>query len=356
MQTALQHTNQFLTQLNKLVDWDEYLDKLINLYKGKAEFGRPIYKPTLVLKMLFLSYLFNVSEREIERTVNDSISMKDFLGLALDEHAPDHSLLTKFKDRIMHNDSVEILHDMFDDIISLAMAAGIDLGHTQVIDSTHTIANVNRKKDKQRQNEGKKPRDPGARTGVKRTDEVKTITGEKVKVPFYVYGYKTHTSVSAKSNLFTALAVTAANAFDGHYFERLMKKDLALDVAIPGKTIYTADKAYDDGENHAWLFSYQLKNAICLKGSPQEIAEKRTVFYHQLTGQQEYDKGKSQRYIVERAYADTKSHHGFDRCRYLGKLKMEMQAYLTSIVHNLKILVTELTGAKLRCQSFPHVF
>jgi len=65
--SALQHTNRFLKELDKYFNFEEmWNEKLIKVYKGKAELGRPAYKPALILKLLFLSYLFNTSERDYE--------------------------------------------------------------------------------------------------------------------------------------------------------------------------------------------------------------------------------------------------------------------------------------------------
>lgn len=43
----------------------------------------------------------NESEYLMEVVANDSLSIKWFLGLAVDEAAPDHSTLTKFKSRLI---------------------------------------------------------------------------------------------------------------------------------------------------------------------------------------------------------------------------------------------------------------
>jgi transposase len=207
MNTALANTNPFLIRLDKEVNFEEmWHEKLLKTYKGEAEMGQPPYRPELMLKMLFLAYLFNVSEREIERTVNDSISMKAFLRMALEEKAPDHSSLTYFKNRILANDErkdTNLFKELFDDIILLAQRKGIDLKYTQVIDSTHTVADVNTKKDKQRQKplsedgEGKPPRDPDARWGVKKIKKVKTVNGERVEIKDSYFGYKSHFSGNA---------------------------------------------------------------------------------------------------------------------------------------------------------------
>jgi transposase len=205
LEEAIKHGNQFLSKLDSEINFvDLWQEKLLETYKGGAELGAPPYNPIIVFKMLFLSYLFDNSEREIERVVNDSISMKQFLGLGLMDPAPDHSTLTKFKNRILNynllNDR-DLLKEVFDEIIILAQERGVDLGHTLAIDSTHTIANVNTDKEKKRtkkltdNGDGKPPRDSDAKWGVKKSETRKTTEGKKVKVNHFYCGYKSHTEV-----------------------------------------------------------------------------------------------------------------------------------------------------------------
>jgi transposase len=88
--------DHFLRQLDALIPWPRFTRKLVRLYRGKARQGRPPYDPAVILKMLLVSYLYDLSERQTEVVANDSLSIKWFLGLAVDEPAPDHSTLTKF--------------------------------------------------------------------------------------------------------------------------------------------------------------------------------------------------------------------------------------------------------------------
>jgi len=173
IQEALSHTNQFLKKLDEQISFEKlWNEKLLEAYKGKATLGAPAYKPIIMFKMVFLAYLFNLKEREIERTINDSISMKEFLGLALNEAAPDHSSLTYFKNRILaHNTfrNKDILKEIFDEIIILAQKKGIDLGYNQIIDSTHTVADVNSRKENKRT----KPKDKGGQGKSKRDKDAK---------------------------------------------------------------------------------------------------------------------------------------------------------------------------------------
>jgi len=308
--------------------------------------------------MLFLAYLFGTSEREIERIINDSISMKVFLGIAFDEAAPDHSTLTKFKNRILDFDKrneSNLLKEFFDEIIILAQEKGVDLGFTQSIDSTHTIANVNNSKERERTKriskggKGQKPRDPDAKYGVKKTKKVKTTKGEIVKIIEGYVGYKSHLSVSADTNLITSYLTTTMANYDGHFLEPLMKDDLKKGVAKHGETTYTADRGYDDGENHAWLQKEKLKDAICLKNVKEWTKDGNPVVRWTMhTSQEEFDNGRKKRFTVERVNASGKKDHLLGRARYLGLKKMALQTSLTALAHNLKTLVKLWTGVPLR--------
>jgi IS5 family transposase len=356
IQGALAHSNRFLEKLDREVDFEKlWHEKLLQTYKGGAEIGQPPYRPSQVLKMLFLAYLFGTSEREIERIINDSISMKAFLHISLDEAAPDHSTLTKFKNRILNFDQryeKNLLKEFFDEIILLAQERGVDLGFTQSIDSTHTIDNVNNSKERERTKkiseggQGKKPRDPDSKYGVKKTKKVKTVKGDRVEIPEGYVGYKSHLSVSADTNLITSYLVTTMAAYDGHYFEPLMQDDLQKGVAKGEKTTYGADRSYDDGENHAWLEAKELKDAICLKGF--KPGEKPVARWTKLTTQEEFDSGRKKRYTVERVNGSLKKDHRLGRARYLGLKKMAIQTCLTALAHNLKTLVKLWTGIPLR--------
>ena len=53
----------FLRKLDEVIDWERFTQKLLKYYKGKGEIGQAPYNPTLMLKMLLLSYLYDISGR-----------------------------------------------------------------------------------------------------------------------------------------------------------------------------------------------------------------------------------------------------------------------------------------------------
>ena len=69
--------DHFLVKLNEVVPWQRITYKLGKYYRGKAKEGRPPYDLALLLKMLLVSYLYDISERQTEEVAN--------LNLAVDE-------------------------------------------------------------------------------------------------------------------------------------------------------------------------------------------------------------------------------------------------------------------------------
>lgn len=114
-----------LRTLQHAVEWDAFADRLISLYKGKARVGRPPYDPAILLKMLVLADLYELSDRATQTYVNDSLSAKWFLGLAVDEPAPSHSTLTAFRKRIARRGGPRFLERLLDQIAEQAARAGV---------------------------------------------------------------------------------------------------------------------------------------------------------------------------------------------------------------------------------------
>jgi IS5 family transposase len=213
-----------------------------------------------------------------------------------------------------------------------------------VIDSTHSVADVNVRKDKRRQDKGKPPRDGSARWGVKRS--YKVGKGKKrTEKTVYFYGYKAHASLNAHSGLITSLVHTAGNAHDGHQLPRLLDKDLAQ--RLPVQTV-AADRGYDDSDNHYLLWSKGMHSAISLNDYRTEKKDSSKAIWLQLQETGAYQKGRRERYKIERKFGEAKQQHGLARCRYVGLLRYAIQSFLTALALNLKRLVLLLTGAPFK--------
>ena len=338
----------FLRQLNHLIDWERFTRRLLKLYKGGGMVGRPPFDPALVLKMELIAYLYNLTERQVEVYINENLPAKYFVGLSVDQSAPDHSTLTVFRERLVKRGRQKVFDDMLGEIVQIALRSGIRFGAIQIVDSVHSIANVNTDKDQKRQGKGKGPRDPDAGWGVKRTRKVQTEKGKKEEQVQYFYGYKAHVSLNAENGLITSLETSSGQAYDGHHFTSLVDHDLEQQLPVE---IYTADKAYDDGENHYNLEVRGLHSAIRLKKTRTNKKDDAKMVWLDLYQTPQYQQGLKERYKIERKFGEAKQGHGFGRCRYLGRLGFSVQAFFTAIMLNLKRLVKLLTGVGLKTQT-----
>ncbi|MFN2304122.1 MAG: transposase [Anaerolineales bacterium] len=337
--------DHFLRLLNQLIEWDRFTDRLLELYGGGAEYGRPPFNPTQILKMCLLVYFYNLSERQIEVFVNENIPAKYFVGLGLDQRAPDHSTLSVFRTRLIKEGNLDIFENLLAEIIGIALQSGIKFGPIQVIDSVHSQANVNTSKDQGRKGGSQGPRDPDAKWGVKGKQTFKNQQGKDVHQIKYFYGYKGHVSMNAENNLITSLEVTSGEAYDGHHFCSLVDKDLAQHIPVD---TYTADRGYDDGNNHFYLETQNLNSAICLKNPRTKKKDHNKQIWLDLVQTSAYKTGCKERYKIERKFGEAKKEHGLGRCRYLSLLGFGVQAYFTAIVLNLKRIVKILTGVGLK--------
>jgi IS5 family transposase len=301
----------------------------------------------MILKMELIAYLYKLTERQVEVHVNENMPAKYFVGLAADQSAPDHSTLTVFRERLVKRGKQEVFEELLQEIVQIALHKGIRFGAIQIVDSVHCIANVNTDKDQNRQGKGKGPRDPDARWGVKHSRKVKTEDGKEEKQIEYFYGYKAHVSLNAENGLITSLETTSGEAPDGHHFISLVDHD--LEQVLPVET-YTADKAYDDGENHYNLEVRGLHSAIRLKRTRIGKKDDAREVWLDLSQTPQYQHGLKERYKIERKFGEAKQGHGFGRCRYLGRMGFTVQAFFTVIMLNLKRLVKLLTEVGFKTQ------
>lgn len=340
--------DHFLRKLRELIDWDRFTRKLIKLYKGEGVVGRPPFDPALLLRVELIAYLYNLSEREVETYINDCLSAKYFVGLAIDESAPDHSTLTKFRERLITRGKLKIFEEMLQEIVRIAIEQDINFGSIQIVDSVHSMANVNTDKDRKRHNNGKEPHDPDAKWGVKHQHKVKDENGSEIKQTQYFFGYKAHVSMNAENHLITSLETTSGEAYDGHHICTLVDHDLEQNLPVD---TYSADKSYDDGNNHYYLQHRKLHSAIHLKSTRTKKKDSNKQVWLELIKTPEYKQGLKERYKIERKFGEAKQGHGLGRCRYVGRLRFAVQVFFTAIVLNLKRMVKLLTGVGFKTQS-----
>lgn len=292
----------FLKLLDKAVDFSFVNELCKDAYT--PDFGRPAYEPEMMFKILFLQFLYDISDRRIEEEVNFNLVLKWFVGLAIDELPPDSSSLTRFRDRL----GEERFARIFNQIVELAREKGLISDRLSIVDSTSVKAKVNTFKIKD--NPESSP-DKDAHYGYKTKNK-----------PFF--GYKVHASMDSDSELITKLETTPGNASDGQEFPKVMDSKSKM---------ITADKAYDSSKNHLLLKREKCISAIITKKNRRGHRLKK----HQT--KPEIIAAQKERPKIDRKFAELKRFHGLSGARYWGLAKVAIQSILTAIACNLKRMV-----------------
>jgi transposase len=101
--------------------------------------GRPGIPPGVYFRMLLVGYFEGIgSQRGIAWRCGDSLSLREFLGLPLTEDAPDHSSLSRVRDRL----PLEVHTAVFQLALKLTVEKGLIKGKTVAVDSTTLEANA----------------------------------------------------------------------------------------------------------------------------------------------------------------------------------------------------------------------
>jgi len=131
----------FYTRLNKLLDqlgFDARLEELCAPFYADGQ-GRPGVPPGAYFRMLMVGYFEGIeSERGIEWRCKDSFSLREFLRVGLDGRVPDHSSLSRIRQRL----PVELHHEVFAWVLQALEKNRLLKGRRLGVDSTTLEANA----------------------------------------------------------------------------------------------------------------------------------------------------------------------------------------------------------------------
>jgi transposase len=131
----------FYERLNAILDahgFDRFVEAQCRRFYARV-MGRPSLPPGQYVRLLLLGYFEGIdSERGIAWRAADSLAVRSFVRLALDEAAPDHSTISRTRRRI----DVETHRTVFTWVQQRLVEAGLLKGKTVGIDATTLEANA----------------------------------------------------------------------------------------------------------------------------------------------------------------------------------------------------------------------
>ena len=127
----------FYRKLNQLLaeaDFDHWIERRCEQYYAtKEKRGQPSIPPGVYFRMLLVGYFEDIgSQRGIAWRCADSLSLRQFLGVPLDEATPDHSTLTNTRNRLPQ----EVFQEVFQFVLRIAAGKKLVSGKTVGVDST----------------------------------------------------------------------------------------------------------------------------------------------------------------------------------------------------------------------------
>lgn len=135
--------NPFYEAVNKVLDahhFDTFAEGLCaRFYDDGERGGRPGLAPGIYFRCLLVGYFEGIdSERGIDWRCNDSNSLKLFLGVAVDQPAPDHSTISRTRRLI----DLETHQQVFQEVLKFLANHGLVDGKTVGVDGTTLEANA----------------------------------------------------------------------------------------------------------------------------------------------------------------------------------------------------------------------
>lgn len=294
-------SNRVLETINSLVDFKEAETALEATYSAT---GRPGHRIAVMLRVMILQHLYGLSDPQAEEQLRDRLSFQKFVGLGAEEKVPDETSICRFRERLI---KCSLHEQLLDQLNAQLEAAGYMVRRTTLVDAT--LVESSRKRPLVEDIAQQRAPDADARYYTKK--------GKRY------YGYKAHLSACGQHNLIYRAKATPANVDDSKVFGELID---------PKTRVAYADKAYDSKANKAWLAQHGIANGILKKGAHH-------IKLTPADRERNYRKA-TRRCHIERVFAHLKKWQNYQRVRYLGLVKNQLELTLKAVAYNLKRLTT----------------
>lgn len=290
-------------QILELVDFGELTRELKDCY---SDMGRGGYPVEVGFKCLLLQYAEDLSDRELERFLEENNAGKFFCGFRLDDKTPDFSYFSVLRKRI----GTERLAGMFNRVRDSLKAAGLIREIFTFVDATQLVSKMSTWADRDRAIKEGLERFNNA-TAARIAKDKEARFGCKGKDKFW-FGYKKQVSVDMRHGLIHKVAVTPANLPDHK----------GLKNVCPKQGMVLGDKGYCPKEAQKTLAKKNCHSGIILKNNMKGKNHDKDRWLTRL------------RMPYEGTFSQD-SH----RARYRGILRNQFQVFMEALAFNFKRLI-----------------
>lgn len=272
--------NHLLRKIDSVLDLNFLSELTKPLYS--EEVGRPSVAPDIFIRMVLLQALYNIdSDRQLCEEVGYNLAYRWFCKLSLQDRVPNHSSMTRIRDRM----GEETFKKIFLTVVEQCRSAGLLKGERLMTDGSYIKANASLYKMIERDGVNIDANESGVieasqdglsnkdlrqnslvgkklsnATHVSKTDPDATLSGKSGE--YKALNYKTHHMIDAESRVIVDCHVTTgADSETKTVLERVEAVKNNLNIT-PQEFI--ADRGYGSGENLKELKDKNIKTNIPL--------------------------------------------------------------------------------------------
>jgi transposase len=385
----------FYKRLNELLEgagFDEYVEGLCARFYH-ARLGRPSLRPGVYFRALLIGYFEGIdSERGIAWRIADSLGLRRFLLIGLDERTPDHSTISRTRRLI----DLDTHREVFSWVLELLAQRGLLKGQRMGIDATtleanaamrsivrrdtgetyeeflrglakasgietptrEDLARLDRKRKKRTSNkEWKSPADQDARIAKMKDGRTHLAYKAEHAVDMDTGAIVTVTLQAADQGDTTTLDETLCEA--GEQVAEQIRREAELrpqdkpKVHLQGIEELVTDKGYHSGALLQRVKSYKVRSYIPEKKQKgrrawqDKRAEQQAVYENRRRVRGEYGKGLLRRRgeLIERSFAHCYETGGMRRCHLRGRQNILKRQLVHVGAFNLSLILRKLLGA-----------
>lgn len=280
--------SHLLRRIDRVLDLSFLKELTAPLYA--SEKGRPSIDPEIFIRMILLEFLYNInSDRQLCEEIGYNLAYRWFCKLSLIDKVPDHSSITRIRDRL----GEKTYEMIFNKVVDQCRSKGLVKLDQVMMDGSVIKANASiyameeREEEKLKNDDDDQSRDSGqihSKDGLSNNDfRQKNILGKKISNKTHVnksdpeatlsgkafetksLAYKTHHAIDASSRVIIDCHVTTGSRNEvGVAMERVdfIEKSLGLKIQE-----LIADRGYGSAENLEKLEEKNIKTNIPLWSS-----------------------------------------------------------------------------------------